>query len=349
MTTFARRVVEELHAFADIPVTDQGVDRAREEFHARLAERSERRSRSRWVLATAAAVVAVAVGVGWWLTDHSSWPVPPAGQPAAPLRQGFIGLPPEGATPSTPISGELLLSYYSHPDRTGTWHGYVYVFADGRVITAVDRDIPQGAHPRFTGWLERRLTPEGVELLLSEVEPLLSEPVAVRLFQLPAAGVDDSHVARLLLDLSWLPASAWEDQQFRAYVPSAFAVCYGSGSTADQPDDPSPLLTALPDEAEVLLRTKLRPEAEASHPVMVRLPQAWGRDMPPNWRGYCSVLTTAEARVLNETLDRSGFEEETPGWAITYPLEVADPARTDATIQFEPVLPHGGWACSGCG
>lgn len=44
-----------------------------------------------------------------------------------------------------------------------------------------DRDIPQGARPSFTGWLEQRLTPDGVELLLSEVEPLLSEPVAQRL------------------------------------------------------------------------------------------------------------------------------------------------------------------------
>ena len=126
-------------------------------------------------------------------------------------------------------------------------------------------------------------------------------------------------------------------------VPATAVVTLdGSGGTADhQPDDPSPLLTALPDEAEALLRTKLRPEAEASPPVTVLLPQAWGRGMAPNWRGFCAVLTTAEARVLNETLDRSGFEEATPGWAITYPFEVADSARTEATIQFEPVLPHG--------
>ena len=33
--------------------------------------------------------------------------------------------------------------------------------------------------------------------------------------------------ARLTDPASWLPASAWADQEIRAYVPSRYKVCYG--------------------------------------------------------------------------------------------------------------------------
>lgn len=65
MTTFARRVVEELHAFADIPVTHQDVDRAWEEFHAPAGEAVRAPQSLQVGSRVRCGVVAVAVGVGW--------------------------------------------------------------------------------------------------------------------------------------------------------------------------------------------------------------------------------------------------------------------------------------------
>jgi hypothetical protein len=86
------------------------------------------------------------------------------------LRTGFIGLPPIGATPSAPESGELEIFYWVNwaangkEGRTRAW-----VYADGRLISWGGPDRPGSANPLSTGFLEQRLTPEGVELLRSEI------------------------------------------------------------------------------------------------------------------------------------------------------------------------------------
>jgi hypothetical protein len=106
------------------------------------------------VVAVAAAIAAAAVG----------------GVRDFVLRTGFIGLPPIGATPSTPASGELEIFYWvnwaanGNEGRTRAW-----VYADGRLISLGGPDRPGSANPLSTGFLERRLTPEGVELLRSEI------------------------------------------------------------------------------------------------------------------------------------------------------------------------------------
>jgi hypothetical protein len=102
----------------------------------------------------------------------------------------FLGfsLPPQGTPPSTPANGELLLEDGGiHP-----WWA-VQVYADGRVIWL--REVTVGY-----GWLERRLNPEGIELVRS-------------------GGVD---VSRLPASV---PASGWEDPEARSYVPSRYVVC----------------------------------------------------------------------------------------------------------------------------
>ncbi|MEK6274543.1 MAG: hypothetical protein AABM30_04320 [Actinomycetota bacterium] len=68
------------------------------------------------------------------------------------LDKSFIGLPPVEATPSAPESGELVIQYWANIQ------GRIWVYADGRLITL-----------RNNGFLEQRLTPEGVELLRSEI------------------------------------------------------------------------------------------------------------------------------------------------------------------------------------
>ena len=100
------------------------------------------------------------------------------------LDQGFIGLPPVGATPSTPESGELVIHWLG---RTATLDGAplvrAWVYADGRIIwsqtASRSGQIPEGANEVTSGYLEQQLTPEGVELLRSEVVGLLGRSRAL--------------------------------------------------------------------------------------------------------------------------------------------------------------------------
>jgi hypothetical protein len=105
------------------------------------------------------------------------------------LDRGFIGLPPVGATPSAPESGELVLRFegnsasHAWPEwRGGDVYPFVgaWVYADGRMIWWRDnRQVPEGANELATGYLEQRLTPEAVELLRSEVVGLLDHSRAL--------------------------------------------------------------------------------------------------------------------------------------------------------------------------
>ena len=72
------------------------------------------------------------------------------------IDKGIVGLPPVGATPSTPESGVLEMYYWINFPRSRSW-----VYADGRLIRL-------GVPPR-RGFLEQRLTREGVKLLRSEI------------------------------------------------------------------------------------------------------------------------------------------------------------------------------------
>ena len=83
-------------------------------------------------------------------------------------QMGNMGLPPEGATPSTPDNGELVVGLHG---MTGHGETAIYVYADGRLISHRHRDVgPPGAATAIsTGYLVQRLTPEGVELLRAEV------------------------------------------------------------------------------------------------------------------------------------------------------------------------------------
>ena len=181
------------------------------------------------------------------------------------LDQGFIGLPPVGATPSTPESGELVIRWLGRTATPAPLSGgplfRVWVYADGRIIWSRDGAIPEAANEFTSGYLERRLTPEGVELLRSEVVGLLKgsgiplEPVPTddeprgfpslevrdgdRLVRASWGGTDIAPPSRtpeqlaalrrvdaLVTDTaSVLPASAWAVREVRAYVPSHYAVC----------------------------------------------------------------------------------------------------------------------------
>ena len=89
------------------------------------------------------------------------------------LDKGFIGLPPVGATPSAPESGELVVQWLgrSATHARPNWRGgyvaplvRVWVYTDGRIVWSREGT---------SGYLEQRLTPEGVDLLRAEVVGLL--------------------------------------------------------------------------------------------------------------------------------------------------------------------------------
>ena len=211
---------------------------------------------------------------GWRITEES---VPLWEQRTLEYAVGegpvSFGLPPAGAMPSTPEAGELVLHVWG-PFRRA------WVYADGRLIWY---QLGGGGPPR-TDYLEQRLTPEGVELLQSEaistglfdqdralgvdhsvpcvtfievrngdrlvrVSYTDDRNTSCRLSLQPATQEQADALMRLeelFADpAAWLPASVWENQGIRAYVPSRFEVCYGGILPAD--------LTVLPGPAQEML------------------------------------------------------------------------------------------------
>ena len=280
------------------------------------------------------------------------------------LHKGFIGLPPVGATPSAPESGELVIQYRLDMEPTDGARGWVY--ADGRLITLRgNSDLPEAANPWSSGFLEQRLTPEGVELLRSEI-------VSTGLFdhpQRPGSTVGPHNViqvrigdrlVRVQADFpqrlrqqlanpeSWLPASAWANRQIRAYVGSMYAITYGGQfQTVEQ----SSILALLPAPAEDLLRDQ---DAVPRHGFT-----GGGGSLIPI-TSYVSDLTTEEARALAQALDDAGLKQpmaadqlayrfEIPGTSVDQPPPAKGPVRNAIFIVFEPYLPHGEWECSPCG
>ena len=283
------------------------------------------------------------------------------------LDKGFIGLPPVGATPSAPESGKLVIQYWvdaEGPDVSGGGRGWVY--ADGRLITLRHRsDLPGAANPWSSGFLEQRLTPEGVELLRSEI-------VSTGLFdqhQPPGSTVGPHNViqvrigdrlVRVQADFperlrqqladpeSWLPASAWGNRQIRAYVASRYAIYHGG---LFQTIERSRLLSLLPARAGDLLRA----QDAVPNPGFT----GGAGSLFPITR-YVSDLTTEQARALARALDDAGLKQKTPHAQLAYLVEIPGksvdppgpakgPVRNGVFISFEPYLPHGEWECSPCG
>ena len=285
------------------------------------------------------------------------------------LDEGFVTLPPVGATPSAPESGELVIQY--RLDTQGLRHGWRWVYADGRLLTAsgapqavsasrpAGSDVPEAANRWSSGLLEQRLTPDGVELLRSEI-------VSTGLFDhdQPAGRMSSPHnVIQVRIDdrlvrvhanfpkrlrerladpASWLPASAWANRRIRAYVPSRYEIWYGA---QPQTLERSRILPLLPARAEDLLRAKdaVPRQGDIGYP-----------GFPPHpVTRYHSVLTTEEAREVIQALDDAGLgwvsSLEIPGTSVDPAPPEKGPVRNVVYIMFEPYLPHGEPICLACG
>jgi hypothetical protein len=261
-------------------------------------------SRWWWLIVGALTVAVVGVVTTVWSFDLTQTPTdsaaatgPTVTEPRFPADP-IVGLPPVGAVPSTPKTGQLIADY----QHRGI--GWVYVYADGRVLWS------------FLGpTYERRLSPAGVDLVRSgAIEP------SVFLRQC------------LACTKPVLPAGSWADDEIRQYVPSRYAMCHFELSR------PSRFLDLLPLPAQELLRGKQQPYQGVTDPIL-GVGEPVQRALLP--RIDCWEVTTGEARALDEVLSDAGFEEwsSTPnGMVAFYPR--ADIERGPG-LWYTPVLPHG--------
>jgi hypothetical protein len=334
-----------------------------EEAFGRLVRRRDRRQRNRrlaaGVVGIAVFLVAVWVVTSGALSDRGSTPggQGPTTAPSVDAPIGIIGLPPEGATPSAPARGELVVGFlFGHsggdPGRFG-----LQVYADGRVIWQ------RLSSQRDAGLIEQRLTPEGVGLVRSEVlstglfdrktvhlvgtyglyfgEIRVREGDGFLRLAWGNVGPDDAPEelataeqvgalerldARLEDLTSWLPSSAWEQPEPTAFVASRYSVC---------------LETDRGDRLEAALVTLPRPAADQlrglrwTHQVIQPDRPASRIDV------WCSFVTTEDARAIAEIIDEADTASSVRRdvFGLRYAFEHRDADTADVTLSFEPALP----------
>lgn len=349
---------------------------------------ARRRDRKRQRQRISAGVVGFAVfAAAIWLvtsagpTDRTQTFVVPGGgnpgptvneAPSATGRVGFIGLPPAGATPSTPERGELVLGFYGGTTKGPAGRTRLRVYADGRVIWQRDANLPYGANLSSTGFLEQRLTPEGVELLRSEALSTglfdrdldrdlytyldiacynaIRVPHGERLVQItyrrfscaidgtpppmstPATS-EESQSLRLLDDRLSDPASWLPASAWED--PAIRPYVPSRFAVCAWRQSPDRIFSVLPPAAADLLR------GDAGAPEA-----GWDP------RTYCfEGLTTDTARALARSIEAAGIRPHADIDALIY--VIPDPVDRvlgveDVILTFEPNMPDGEHDC-GCG
>ena len=274
--------------------------------YERMIRRRDRKRRNQRI---AAGVVGIAVFVAavWVVTsvgsfDRTQTPAVPGPTQTGPTvapdtrvpgsKDNSYRIPPEGAALSTPVEGELIAE---------AWAGFtaqVQVYADGRVLFA-----------EHNGGIivERRLSPEGVEL----VRQVVGERVHL--------GYEGSGAGRLVDRLGYpglysgIAQSVWEDREGKPYVPARYWACF--------------------------TRTKLPLEA-----VLDLLPasaQALLRGSDPAWNPRCFVVTPEEARSLEAILSEAGsFNGDPWPWTVGA-WSLRDGKGGFTGINLRPVFPDG--------
>ena len=340
------------------------------------ASRLERTGNRRWLIAAAAVILAVVVVAATLVAtesgDHRVRTQRPAGPapttaPAPPApsvvqspvgRLDAIPLPPEGATPSTPETGELVASisfsrFIDFVDSNRWRDSAIIVYADGHVIQV--GGIADGQQATVADAVtEQRITPEGVEQVRSaflstgafdsaqhstdfaiacaciirvrDGDRLLSVPTQLTP---PKSNIDpqaNPNVESLFnfvthLDSSLSP-SAWQDRNIKSYVPSHYRAC----------------VYELPG-------TGVRPVPDLSVALAQHLPAAAaqllaGSQLIPGF-GHCTDLTAADARSVAEGLFNAGIGHTRNVPWPQYQSDVTDGTPPTIVINVEPLLPDG--------
>lgn len=297
-----------------------------------------RRTDARWLVMSVSLFVAAscsgdATGPSSTTAAASTPTATPSPVQPSPIEGLEFPMLPEGARPSTPITGDAVLTFESWPG-----HGYpvdMAIYADGRVIW----------HPNQNGvgFFQLRLTPAGVDAIRSMITStgLFDHDLNIRrpgpLSRLtilrggrsvsvqwanaswleghkdnpeatPSQSRDLDQIQRLLGDPSaWqLSGDLYADPEIRPFVPSGFMFEY---------DRSEPDLSQLPSPASDLL----------------------ARYDPASSK--CSVVTTEVARKIARALARAGFAplNNTPvylDWKL--PGESGGPSNP----HLNPVLPQ---------
>jgi hypothetical protein len=333
---------------------------------------------ARFAIASAAVVVVTFFGInllpqsgGVWGPSASASPVPAALEsPSASEPAGIVGLPPEGATPSSTEPGELVVRF----EGTGDPWSTLWVYADGRLISSRYGYVLEDSNEAFIGLTEQRLSPSGVEYLRSEIiaTSLFASDLALaredggpfleihvwngdRLVRVtwahrlnwkvgqdaPIATAEQARaltkLSALLTDQGSWPTSAWEDETFRAYVPSLYSVCFGVRAADAAPGiwlgpiEPEVSWAQLPESAQDLLRAGVPTQEDSNSSGMHN-------------NGGCSQVTTDDARALTRIFQNAGIhrnEPETGAFWLGYSLSDQSGSGNEVWIQFGPVLPHG--------
>lgn len=270
---------------------------------------------------------------------------------------GIVGLAPVEAAPSTPRGGELVLEFgfghtWGDPGRFS-----VTVYADGRMISERVGDYSRtDEHRDSTGLLERRLTPEGVELVVAEVvatglvdrdlhlsgghglyDGMIDLRTGDRRVNVTWGGgpfaylegepaTPEQAAALVRLDerledpVSWLPASAWERAEARPFVPWGYSVCYGG---APGVEGLSQVLALLPPRAADVLRSRDR-RRNARSPARVY---------------WCSDFTNEEARMLSRIFDDAGLRGHEDVFGLAYGAVGREAGTGEFLLTFTPLFP----------
>jgi hypothetical protein len=276
----------------------------------------------------------------------------------------FVGLPPEGAAPSVPESGELVLSFAGRVRSLGLDFHRMWLYTDGRLIWKSNLEgsssgwkLRFGASEPTTAVIEQRLTPEGVELMrsrvmaagLRDIEPAdgITDGTAWNRpgvlwggllvhdgDRLVDADWSDSELPELLAaPTSWIPESAWEDERIGAFVPSRYAVCLGHGVPAGvAPEDSSELWELLPEPTRNLIRSL----------AIVDPIQEWHQQ---DARCLYEVSTDDIAAVA-AGLENAGLHKDLT--SLTYSGIEVPSSEWDGMVQLLVVVPNGDVVCD-CG
>ena len=248
----------------------------------------------------------------------------------------FVDLPPDGAPPSAPAAGELVVEYPTENVRA-------WLYGDGRLITMrMYGTFNEHGWPN-SGFLEQRLTPSGVEMIRSYVAAHVSEPVEetrpanergrdvrVRVgdklyrrsgtYGPPYWRCNWGGCEKYITDLnSVLPASAWVNKEYRQYVPTRYRICAYAGRNGH--DAPVELVrAALPAE----VREVFTPGAAAA--------SGWG----------CVHVSPDTARTAETSLVAAGFPaEQRTVQQYTFTIPVPDGREYTGSVMIGPVLPNG--------
>jgi hypothetical protein len=270
----------------------------------------------------------------------------------------FVGLPPEGAGPSTPEHGALALGFVGRVNGLDLDFHRMWVFADGRLIwvrnldyldayearqaTADERDRAEmlarpafGGHEPTRAVIEQHLTPEGVDLIRAEImkSARSSDPYRTR-WGLPGVlwgglSIDDGNGLR---NVTWSdPALPGRLAAPAAWLPSTAWDDSRLGGFVPARYavciEPQTARDGLPEEIRDVIESKALADDAAQD---ARCP---------------NIVTTADARMIEAILAARLPRDP---WARLQFSIGEDPARPDGWIELLPVLPNGDRVCN-CG